>query len=58
MTGAKPLLFRNLPLDRLASLPLLLDKAKMIANSDEAWTALRETIDAGKPVIAFLRFSP
>jgi ABC-type bacteriocin/lantibiotic exporter with double-glycine peptidase domain len=58
MTGAKPLLFRNLPLDRLASLQLLLDKAKIIANSDVAWTALRETIDAGKPVIAFLRFSP
>ncbi len=58
MVGAKPLLFRNLPLDRIASLQLLLDRARIIVNSDEAWTALRETVEAGKPVIAFTRISP
>lgn len=53
MATAMDWLRSQLPLDRVPSLHPLIDRTKRIITSHEAWDALKEVINAGKPVIAF-----
>jgi hypothetical protein len=53
MASAMDWLRSQLPLDRVPSLHPIIDGTKRIITSNEAWDALKEAIDAGKPVIAF-----
>jgi ABC-type bacteriocin/lantibiotic exporter with double-glycine peptidase domain len=46
---------RRLPLDRAPSLQVVFDRTRTIVTDAEAWDALKEAIEAGKPVIAFTR---
>lgn len=53
MITAMDWLRRQLPYEHVPSLRSLLARARTILNRGEAWTALKEAVETGKPVIAF-----